>query len=101
MIRNWQQDMPSVQAYWINRVLYDVHHKQGHLQQYRDDADAYMKDIPLPAEIKSLIRDNEVGKMYLAGANPYLLRAHCLGVKIPEHAFLTSLRAVAGEARRG
>ena len=101
MIRNWQQDMPSVQAYWINRILYDVHHKVGHLKCYCESPDAYMKDIPLPAHIKSLIRDNEVGKMYLAGANPYLLRAHCLGVKIPEPTFLASLRAVAGETRRG
>jgi protocatechuate 4,5-dioxygenase alpha chain len=101
MIRNWQQDMPSVQAYWIDRILYDVHHKDGHLQRYRDNPDAYMKDVPLPQEIKALIRDNEVGKMYLAGANPYLLRAHCLGVKIPEPVFLASLRAVEGEMRRG
>lgn len=101
MIRNWQQDIPSVQAYWINRILYDVHHKEGHLKRYCDAPDSYMKDIPLPVEIKNLIRDNEVGKMYLAGANPYLLRAHCLGVKIPEPVFLASLRAVAGETRRG
>ena len=101
MIRNWQQDMPSIQAFWINRILYDVHHKAGHLKRYCDNPDEYMQDIPLPADIKALIRDNEVGQMYLAGANPYLLRAHCLGVKIPEQTFLESLRAVAAEARRG
>lgn len=101
MIRNWQQDMPSVQAYWINRVLYDVHHKEGHLRRYRASPDSYMRNIPLPEAIKALIRGNEVGKMYLAGANPYLLRAHCLGVGIPEQVFLASLRAVGGETRRG
>jgi protocatechuate 4,5-dioxygenase alpha chain len=35
--------------------------------------------------------------MYLAGVNPYLLRAHCLGVRIAEPEFLAGLRA-AGDA---
>jgi protocatechuate 4,5-dioxygenase alpha chain len=35
--------------------------------------------------------------MYLRGVNPYLLRAHCLGLHIPEKTFLDSLRAVAAE----
>jgi protocatechuate 4,5-dioxygenase alpha chain len=99
--RNWQQYMPTPQAYWIDRILYDVHHKPGHLEQYRRDPDAYMREIPLPAEIKALVRDNQIGAMYLAGANPYLLRAHCLGLRIPEATFLDSLRAVAAEVSRG
>ena len=94
MARNWRQYMPTPQAYWINRILFDVHHKPGHLEQYRSDPDAYMSEIPLPAEVKALVRDNEIGAMYLAGANPYLLRAHCLGLRIPEATFLASLRAV-------
>jgi protocatechuate 4,5-dioxygenase alpha chain len=101
MARNWQQYMPTPQAYWIDRILYDVHHKPGHLEQYRRDPDAYMREIPLPAEIKALVRDNQIGAMYLAGANPYLLRAHCLGLRISEAVFLDSLRAVAAEVSRG
>jgi hypothetical protein len=99
--RNWQQYMPTPQAYWIDRILFDVHHKPGHLDQYRSDPDAYMREVPLPAEIKALVRDNQIGAMYLAGANPYLLRAHCLGLRIPEATFLASLRAVAAEVSRG
>lgn len=95
MSRNWRQDMPTVQAYWMNRVLYDVHHQASHLERYKADPDAYMHDIPLDAPLKSAIRDNDIGAMYLAGVNPYLLRAHCLGLHIPERIFLESLRAVA------
>jgi len=98
MPRNWQLDMPTPQAYWINRILFDVHHKPGHLEQYRRDPDAYMSAIPLPPEVKALVRDNEIGAMYLAGANPYLLR---LGLHISEATFLASLRAIAAEARDG
>lgn len=98
---NWQLDMPSTQAYWIDRVLYDIHHKEGHLARYTTDPAAYLAPIPLSEPIKSLIRDDAIGELYLAGANPYLLRAHCLGLHIPETQFLASLRAVAGEARHG
>jgi hypothetical protein len=95
--RNWVQDMPTPEAYWMDRVLYDIHHKPSDLDRYKADPDAYMAQIPLPAALKAAIRDNEIGTMYLAGVNPYLLRAHCLGLHIPEQAFLASLRAVANQ----
>lgn len=91
--RNWRQVMPTPQAYWMNRVLYDVHHLPGHLALYRADPDHYMEEIPLPPELKAAIRDNDIGAMYLAGVNPYLLRAHCLGLHISEQVFLESLHA--------
>lgn len=101
MSRNWREDMPSIEAYWIDRILFDVHHVPGHLEKYRAGPDQYMAEIPLSTELKGLIRDNKIGEMYLAGANPYLLRAHCLGLRIPEAEFLASLRAVAREAGHG
>jgi protocatechuate 4,5-dioxygenase alpha chain len=95
MARNWRQDMPSVFAYRMDKVLYEVHHIASHLERYRADADEYMKDVALPAALKAAIRDNDIGAMYLAGVNPYLLRAHCLGLGIPEPVFVQSLRKVA------
>jgi hypothetical protein len=95
MSRNWRQDMPTPQAYWMNRILFDVHHQDSHLERYKADPDAYMRDTSLAADLKAAIRDNDIGAMYLAGVNPYLLRAHCLGLHIPEKTFLESLRAVA------
>ena len=32
--------------------------------------------------------------MYLSGVNPYLLRAHCIGVGIPEDVSLAALRSL-------
>jgi hypothetical protein len=101
MQRNWRLDMPTPQAYWMNKVLYEVHHLVGHLERYRADPDHYMSDIPLAAELKAAIRDNDIGAMFLAGVNPYLLRAHCLGLHIPEAQFLRSLRAAGGAAHVG
>jgi hypothetical protein len=99
--KNWQLSMPTPECYWINRVLFDVHHKEGHLQRYVDAPMQYMKDTPLPAEIKQHICDNAIGTLYLIGANPYLLRAHALGMRMPEQAFLQSLRDVGQEAAHG
>ncbi|WP_431286454.1 subunit of meta cleavage enzyme [Roseateles chitinivorans] len=75
-------------------MLYDVHHDAGQLASYRTDAAAYLSAVPLDDALRTAIRTNDIGAMYLAGANPYLLRAHCLGLHIPEPAFLASLRAV-------
>jgi protocatechuate 4,5-dioxygenase alpha chain len=91
---NWRQTMPSAEAYWMNRVLYDIHHIHSDLQRYKADPDAYMAEVPLAAPMKAAIRDNDIGAMYLAGVNPLLLRAHCLGLRISEAAFVASLRAV-------
>jgi hypothetical protein len=33
MASNWQQKIPTTSAYWMNRVLYDVHHQDSHLQR--------------------------------------------------------------------
>jgi protocatechuate 4,5-dioxygenase alpha chain len=98
---NWRQAMPTTEAYWMNRVLFDVHHKPDHLQRYLDSPDIYMQEIPLSAEKRAAIRDNDIGTMYLAGVNPYLLRAHCLGLRISERTFLESLRAVGTEVNHG
>jgi hypothetical protein len=94
MASNWQQKMPTTSAYWMNRVLFDVHHQDSHLQRYKADPDVYMADIPLDPSLKAAIRDNDIGAMYLAGVNPYLLRAHCLGLHISEKLFVDSLKAV-------
>lgn len=91
---NWRQVMPTAEAYWMNRVLYDIHHVDSHLLRYKADPDAYMAEVPLAAPMKAAIRDNDIGAMYLAGVNPLLLRAHCLGLRISEAAFVASLRAV-------
>ncbi len=101
MAGNWQQKIPTTSAYWMNRVLYDVHHKDSHLQRYKASPDAYMADIPLDASLKAAIRDNDIGAMYVAGVNPYLLRAHCLGLHISEKLFVDSLKAVGASNASG
>lgn len=101
---NWCQSMPTPEAYWMNRVLYDIHHVSSDLTRYLANPDAYMADIPLPPELKAAIRDNNIGAMYHAGVNPLLLRAHCLGLRIPEATFVQSLRTASstnGQASHG
>lgn len=91
---NWQEMMPSTRAYLMDKVLYELHHKPDHLEAYRQDADAYLARFRLPPDLARCIKENDVAEMYLSGVNPYLLRAHCIGVKIPEDVSLAALRSL-------
>ncbi|MEF9926857.1 MAG: subunit of meta cleavage enzyme [Massilia sp.] len=101
MSGNWMQQIPTQSAYWMNKVLFEVHHNDGHLKRYLASPDEYLAAVPMPAELRVAVRDNDIGQMYLAGANPYLLRAHCLGLRISEQTFIASLKAVAGGKKNG
>ncbi len=95
--RNWQLGMPDATAYLIDRILFDVQHKRPDFDRFVADRGAYMAEIPLAPAIKQALHDNDFGQMYLAGANPYLIRAHCLALQVSEADFLESLRAVGSD----
>ncbi len=101
MARNWIQDFPSTEAYWIDRVLFDTQHIPAEMARFRADPAAYMLDMPLSERARRALVANDIGTLYLAGANPYLLRAHCLGLQVPEDVYIGALRAVAAEAGHG
>lgn len=96
---NWVQAFPTPDCYWMSRILYDIHHQASHLERYRTDPDAYMAEFPLAPTHKAAIRDNDIGAMYLQGVNPLLLRAHCLGLRIPEADFVASLRRIQADGK--
>ncbi len=101
MSRNWVQAIPSPEAYWINRVLYDTQHKPAEMARFDADPAAYCRDMPLTEAAKAHLAGPDIGQLYLAGANPYLLRAHCLHLRIPEADYLGALRAVAEDPAGG
>lgn len=90
---NWRQSMPTAEAYWLDKVLFELHHKPDHLEQYRNDAKAYLARYPLTPKMKTAIVENDVAALYVSGVNPYLLRAHCIGMRIPEAVSLAALRS--------
>ena len=92
---NWVQDMPTVEAYGLNKVLFQLHHVEGDLVRYRSDAQAYLDRFELTPRARAAILGNDVGSLYLLGCNPYLLRAHCIGMQIPEAESLAALRRAA------
>lgn len=98
---NWLQAMPTAEAYGLNKVLFELHHKPDDLAAYQRDPDAYLDRFDLTARARSAIRANDVAALYLTGANPYLLRAHCIGMKIPESVSVGALKALAKEPRHG
>jgi protocatechuate 4,5-dioxygenase alpha chain len=97
---NWRQAMPTAEAYWLDKVLYELHHKPDDLEKFRKDAHAYLARYPLTPKMKAALIENDVASLYLSGVNPYLLRAHCIGMRIPEAVSLAALRS-AGERADG
>jgi hypothetical protein len=92
--------IPTPEAYWIDRVLYDTQHDAAQMKRFRADPTAYLRGMPLSPDAKQALVENNIGALYLAGANAYLLRAHCLGLNVPEAEYLAALRAV-GDAASG
>ena len=93
-MKNWQEMMPSTREYKMNKVLYELHHHEGDLDAYEADPDAYLARFELPEDLAATIKQNDVAGMYLTGVNPYLLRAHIIGVRIPEDVALAGLRSL-------
>lgn len=92
---NWVQTMPTAEAYGLNKVLFELHHIPGDLARYQADAIAYLSRFELTSQARDAILGNDVQALYLLGCNPYLLRAHCIGMQIPEAESLAALRAAA------
>lgn len=100
-MKNWREPMPSPTAYTVDKVIFDVHHKQGDLEAFRRDPRTYLAAYGLSEALVRAFESNDMGALYLAGANPYLLRAHCIAMQIPEKDFVASLRAAGEGAARG
>jgi protocatechuate 4,5-dioxygenase alpha chain len=94
---NWRLMMPTTEAYLLDKVLYELHHKPDDLAAYNQDKDAYLARFNLSPDMAAKISGNDVAGLYEAGVNPYLLRAHCIGVRIPEDVSLAALRSLMKE----
>lgn len=92
---NWRQAMPTAEAYGLNKVLFQLHHQEGDLLRYQQDASAYLERFDISPAARQAILDNDVEQLYLLGCNPYLLRAHCIGMRIPEAESLAALQRAA------
>jgi hypothetical protein len=98
MKSNWRHDMPTVEAYWLDKVLYDLHHKPDDLARYNAGPAAYLAAYALSERARRAILAGDVAELYLCGVNPYLLRAHCIGMRIPEKDSLAALRRAGSSA---
>lgn len=94
---NWRLMMPTTEAYLLDKVLYELHHKPDDLAAYNQDKAAYLARFKLSPEMAEKISGNDVAGLYEAGVNPYLLRAHCIGMRIPEDVSLAVLRSLMKE----
>lgn len=94
---NWRLMMPTTEAYLLDKVLYELHHKPDDLAAYNQNKAAYLSRFNLSLDMAAKISGNDVAGLYEAGVNPYLLRAHCIGMRIPEDVSLAALRSLMKE----
>jgi Aromatic-ring-opening dioxygenase LigAB, LigA subunit len=93
-LSNWVESIPTAQSYALNKVLFDLHHHSSHLERFKSNAKEYLSDSALTLLAKEAILNNDVAQLYLSGANPYLLRAHCIGIGIPEKDSVLALKSL-------
>jgi hypothetical protein len=102
MTANWVHPMPTPEVFRLDRILYDVQHDRAEEARYFADPQAYIAGHPgLGEAAAAALSSNDIGQLYLLGANPYLLRAYCLQLRVPEGDYLTALRAVADQVPHG
>ena len=102
MISNWLQAIPTGEAYQINRVLYRIQHDRDEEKRYFANPDVYIASNPgLTPAATAALEHTDVTQLYLLGANPYLLRAYCLQLRIPEQEYLAALRKAGKELENG
>ena len=53
---NWVQAMPTPEAYTLNKVLFELHHRPDDLAAYLNDADAYLDRYPLTERARRALR---------------------------------------------
>lgn len=96
--RNWVLDVPTDDAYRIGRILFDVQHDRAEEARFFADPAAYLASADISEGARKALAETDIGALYLLGANPYLLRAYCLQLRVPEATYLAALRAVEGQA---
>jgi len=102
MLENWLQAIPTGEAYQINRILYDIQHNRADEARYFADPKAYVAAFDgLSETALRALEQTDVARLYLLGANPYLLRAYCLQLRVPEPDYLAQLRAAGREIEHG
>jgi Aromatic-ring-opening dioxygenase LigAB, LigA subunit len=93
-VRNWVQGIPSQEAYALNKILFKVQHDRAEEVRFFADPEQYIGETDLSNEARTALASTDVGKLYELGVNPYLLRAYCLQLRMPEPDYLAALRAV-------
>jgi hypothetical protein len=79
--------------YWLNQFFADTQKSEG-LAAFKSDPQAYLDHYQLSAELRDAVASVDVGALYQAGANPYLLRFFCVNIGVSETEYLGALRAL-------
>ena len=88
--------MHTRDSYSLNKLFYDTQRAET-MAAYRENVAAFLDGYAFSPELRAVVERNDIGAMYRAGANPYLLRYYCVNVGVPEPEFLGALAALRAE----
>ena len=87
--------MSTRDSYLLNKLFYDTQ-QAAVMSAYRANAEAFLDGYALSQGLREAVVRNDIGALYKAGANPYLLRYYCVNMGVPEPEFLGALAALKG-----
>jgi protocatechuate 4,5-dioxygenase alpha chain len=79
--------------YWINKLFYDTQKADG-LAAYKADPGRFLDRYPFSAGLRAAVEGTDIGALYRAGANPYLLRFYCVNMGVSEDDYVRALHAL-------
>lgn len=88
--------MHTRDSYMLNKLFYDTQLAET-MAAYRQNVEVFLDGYELSPELRAVVERNDIGAMYRAGANPYLLRYYCVNLGVPEPEFLAALAALKDE----
>ena len=87
--------MSSQDRVLLNQFFYDVQQADGQAA-YREDRGLVLNRYAFSPALRTAIETTDIGALYQAGANPYLLRFYCVNLGVPEPEYVQALHALRG-----
>ncbi|MEO7338510.1 MAG: aromatic ring-opening dioxygenase subunit LigA [Caldimonas sp.] len=78
--------------YHLQKFLYHLNRDPRVQQRYLDDREALLDEYVLDEEERTAVRDGDVGKIYVLGANGQLLMHFAALLKMPWADYIESMR---------
>jgi hypothetical protein len=79
-------------VYAVQKLLWDIRRNPMLAQRFHDDPDAVVDDYGITGDERDAMRTLDLGRLYEAGVNPYLLYFCALQLGVPRQEYYERIR---------